>query len=326
RHACAADPRAHHRRAGDLRRHSFRAAAGRAGHLLRRRTGIRAGAGACGGRRRRGRDLHRDPPGPRSSAVRRTQYGAAPADGGAAAAPSRIRPTREELKINGWKLSEFDHPARPQNRRPRGFRANAVHARSRSRHPHDRGRSRHRRENRCTAFERLHISLRTDPRAKVCFTSVFFEAVFIHGLFPYVALLLLAIGETRASIAGLLIATFALGGVFYSLSVPMLISRVREQHLMVAGGTLAATALILIALFLPWMWQIVIYALFGFGFYLLHSCIQVHVTELSQTARGAAASLHSSFFLSWPSGGSGGLWLWFCPRPAPATHFPLRCG
>jgi DHA1 family inner membrane transport protein len=139
-------------------------------------------------------------------------------------------------------------------------------------------------------------SIFADPRAKVCFISVFFEAVFIHGLFPYVALLLLEIGETRASIAGLLIATFAMGGVFYSLSVPVLISRVREQHLMVAGGTLAATGLILIALSFPWMWQIAIYGLFGFGFYLLHSCIQVHVTELSQTARGAAASLHSSFF------------------------------
>src|SRR5262245_42454633 len=102
-----------------------------------------------------------------------------------------------------------------------------------------------------------------DPRAKVCFTSVFFEAVFIHGLFPYVALLLLAIGETRASIAGLLIAAFAMGGVFYSLSGPVLIA---------------------------------LYGMFGFGFYLLHGCIQVHVTELSQTARGAAASLHSSFF------------------------------
>ena len=37
-------------------------------------------------------------------------------------------------------------------------------------------------------------------------------------------------------------------------------------------------------------------AVFGCGFYLLHGCIQVHVTDLSQTARGAAASLHSSSF------------------------------
>jgi predicted MFS family arabinose efflux permease len=135
-----------------------------------------------------------------------------------------------------------------------------------------------------------------DPRAKVCFTSVFFEAVFIHGLFPYVALLLLAIGETRASIAGLLIAAFAVGGVFYSLSVAVLVARVRDNLLMVAGGTIAAAGLVLIALHFPWGWQVAIYGWFGFGFYLLHGGIQVHVTELSQTARGAAASLHSCFF------------------------------
>jgi DHA1 family inner membrane transport protein len=139
-------------------------------------------------------------------------------------------------------------------------------------------------------------SIFADPRAKVCFTSVFFEGIFIHGLFPYVALLLLASGETRASIAGLLIATFAIGGVFYSLSVPVLIAHIRERRLMVVGGALAASALILIALHFPWIWQVAIYATFGFGFYLLHGCIQVHVTELSQTARGAAAALHSSAF------------------------------
>jgi MFS transporter, DHA1 family, inner membrane transport protein len=149
--------------------------------------------------------------------------------------------------------------------------------------------------NRAAVLANFH-SIFADPRAKVCFSSVFFEAISIHGLFPYVALLLLASGETRASIAGLLIATFAIGGVFYSLSVPVLIAHVRERRLMVVGGALAASALVLIALHLPWTWQVAIYAIFGFGFYLLHGCIQVHVTELSQTARGTAAALHSSSF------------------------------
>ena len=135
-----------------------------------------------------------------------------------------------------------------------------------------------------------------DPRAKICFTSVFFEAIFIHGLFPYVALLLLAIGVTSASIAGLLIAAFAVGGVLYSATVPLLLMRVREHHLMLMGGMLAALGLVLIALHVPWIWQIAVYLLFGFGFYLLHASIQLHVTDLSQTARGAAASLHSSSF------------------------------
>jgi predicted MFS family arabinose efflux permease len=141
-------------------------------------------------------------------------------------------------------------------------------------------------------------SIFADPRAKVCFSAVFLEAIFIHGLFAYVAVLLLMIGEPRASVAGLLIAAFSMGGVLYSLSVPVLVARIAEHRLMIIGGTLGAAGLVLVALQFPWMWQVAIYAVFGFGFYLLHGSIQVHVTELSPTARGAAASLHSCFFYS----------------------------
>ena len=65
---------------------------------------------------------------------------------------------------------------------------------------------------------------------------------------------------------------------------------------MLAGGTFAATGLALNAFHFSWHTQIAVFGAFGLGFYLLHSCIQVHVTDLSQTARGAAASLHSSSF------------------------------
>jgi predicted MFS family arabinose efflux permease len=135
-----------------------------------------------------------------------------------------------------------------------------------------------------------------DPRAKVCFGAVFLEAIFIHGLFPYVGLLLREIGETRASIAGFLIACFAIGGIGYSVTVPYLVRAVPERRLMMIGGTLAGGSLALVALHSSWQAQIAIYCVFGLGFYLLHSCIQVHVTDLSHTARGAAASLHSSSF------------------------------
>jgi predicted MFS family arabinose efflux permease len=139
-------------------------------------------------------------------------------------------------------------------------------------------------------------SVFTEPRAKVCFTAVFFEALFIHGLFPYVAILLLAAGEPRASIAGILIASFGVGGVVYSLLVGTLVARIPQPRLMIIGGTLAGVCLALTALHAPWFIQIGIFFIFGFGFYLLHACIQVHVTDLSQTARGTAASLHSCFF------------------------------
>jgi DHA1 family inner membrane transport protein len=139
-------------------------------------------------------------------------------------------------------------------------------------------------------------SVFADPRAKVCFGSVFCEAVFIHGLFPYVAILLLFTGETRASMAGIVIAAFGLGGLIYSLSVPVLVANIRERRLMLIGGGLAASGLLVTALYLPWYVQSAVFCVLGFGFYLLHGSIQVHVTELSQTARGVATSLHSCFF------------------------------
>jgi predicted MFS family arabinose efflux permease len=139
-------------------------------------------------------------------------------------------------------------------------------------------------------------SVLADPRAKVCFGSVFLEGLFIHGVFPYVALLLLATGEARASIAGLVIAGFGLGGVVYSILVSVLVARIAQRWLMIVGGCVAAGMLVLIALNLPWYAQIGVYSMLGFGFYLLHGSIHVHVTELSHTARGAAASLHSSTF------------------------------
>jgi predicted MFS family arabinose efflux permease len=136
----------------------------------------------------------------------------------------------------------------------------------------------------------------SDPRAKVCFGAVFLEAIFIHGLFPYIGLLLRGIGETRASIAGLLIACFAIGGIGYSLTAQHVVGRVSDRKLMLLGGILAGCCLALIALHFSWQAQVAIFTVYGLGFYLMHSCIQVHVTDLSQTARGAAASLHSSSF------------------------------
>lgn len=149
--------------------------------------------------------------------------------------------------------------------------------------------------NRATVIANFRDIL-SDPRAKVCFGAVFLEAIFIHGLFPYVGLLLQAIGETRASIAGLLIACFAVGGIGYSLLVPYLVARIPDRSLMLVGGTLAGSSLALISLHFPWQVQAIVFAVFGCGFYLLHASIQVHVTDLSQTARGAAASMHSSSF------------------------------
>jgi predicted MFS family arabinose efflux permease len=137
-----------------------------------------------------------------------------------------------------------------------------------------------------------------DARAKFCFGSVFFEGIVIHGMFPYVALILLAAGETRSSYAGIVIAGFGLGGILYSLAVPVVVKRLHERQLMLIGAGLAAVAFPLIAANFAWYWLAVVFVLFGIGFYMLHTCIQLHVTELTQTARGTALSLHSCAFFT----------------------------
>src|SRR3954447_9273885 len=135
-----------------------------------------------------------------------------------------------------------------------------------------------------------------NPRAKVCFSAVFVEGIAIFGLFPFVALLLLASGEPRASIAGAVIAGFSLGGVIYAVTVPRLVRHWRPDQLMIGGGMVAAVALTVVGFDFSWPVQLAAFTLLGFGFYTLHGSIQVQATELSTDARGAAMSLHSFFF------------------------------
>ena len=136
----------------------------------------------------------------------------------------------------------------------------------------------------------------SNPLAKYCFGAVFLEAIFLFGVFPYVAVLLRNEGVTNASIAGVVIGGFAVGGIIYTMSVSRLLSHFTERRLMAAGGMTMAFCLIVIALRLPWPVEFANFVLVGFGFYLLHGCIQVYVTELAPAARGSAMAGHSAFF------------------------------
>jgi predicted MFS family arabinose efflux permease len=137
-----------------------------------------------------------------------------------------------------------------------------------------------------------------NPMAKYCFGAVFLEAVFMFGVFPYMATMLRAAGETRASIAGLVIAGFAIGGIVYTQRVSWLLNRIGEKRLMAAGGMLMGICLAVIALRAPWPFEFVNFMVLGFGFYLLHGCLQVYVTELAPAARASATAAHSAFFFT----------------------------
>lgn len=138
----------------------------------------------------------------------------------------------------------------------------------------------------------------SNPRSKICFSAVFVEGVALMGLFPFVAILLVSIGEPRASIAGLILAAIPLGGVVYSLIVGQLVRRFSTSTLMLGGGLLAAAMMLAEALVPPWPVQFFVFLLMGFGFYTLHACILVQMTELAPEARGTATAGHALAYFS----------------------------
>lgn len=135
-----------------------------------------------------------------------------------------------------------------------------------------------------------------NPLAKFCFGAVFLEALFMYGVFPYIATLLHEAGETRASIAGVVIAGFGVGGALYGLFVSKMLPRLGERRMMQAGGAIMGFCLVIIAANLYWPIEFLNFLLLGFGFYMLHAVIQIYASELAPAARGSAMALHSFFF------------------------------
>ena len=135
----------------------------------------------------------------------------------------------------------------------------------------------------------------SNPNA-VCYGVVFIEGCCVLGLFPYLAAFLFELGETSLSIAGIVIAGFAVGGLFYTLTVSRFLPWLGVNGMMVAGASLVGLQLAVIAFGPGWKIQALSLLFMGWGFYMIHGCMQVFASELSVEARATALSLHSFFF------------------------------
>ena len=136
----------------------------------------------------------------------------------------------------------------------------------------------------------------TNPNARICYSAVFIEGCCVLGLFPYIAAFLFDLGETSLSIAGLVIAGFAVGGLFYTLTVSRFLPRLGVKGMMISGAALVGLQLAVVAFGPGWKIQLVSLLFMGWGFYMIHGCLQVFASELSVEARATAMSLHSFFF------------------------------
>jgi predicted MFS family arabinose efflux permease len=149
-----------------------------------------------------------------------------------------------------------------------------------------------------TSLTTLRHGYRTifaNPNA-LCYAAVFIEGCCVLGLFPYLASFLFDLGETSLSIAGIVIAGFAVGGLLYTMTISRFLPRLGVNGMMITGASLVGLQLAAIAFGPGWKIQVSCLLLMGWGFYMIHGCLQVFASELSVEARATALALHSFFF------------------------------
>lgn len=136
--------------------------------------------------------------------------------------------------------------------------------------------------------------------------TVFAEALLVSGAFAFVAVYLQQHHGVGPGLAGTLVAAYAGGGLLYAAVARRAVASLGERGLVGLGG--AALALGFAGLIVsPWTASSTLcIAVVGVGYYMMHTTLQTHATQVSPGERGSAVALFAAaLFL----GGASGVWL-----------------
>ena len=142
-----------------------------------------------------------------------------------------------------------------------------------------------------------------NPKAVLCYSTVFLEGVALFGVLPYVGDILGRDGSGGAAEAGIVIGAMGVGGLVYVMLVALLLRRFTRAQFMAAGGLLMTVGPLALAFGGPWQASAAAFAVTGFGFMLLHNSIQTEAVDLAPGARQSAYSLHALSFFSGQAAG-----------------------
>src|SRR5207245_1202470 len=84
------------------------------------------------------------------------------------------------------------------------------------------------------------------------------------------------------------VAGFRLGGLFSSMTVSRCLPSLGVKGMMIVGASLVGLQLAAVAFGPSWKIQAVSLLIMGWGFYMIHGCLQVFASELSVEARATA--------------------------------------
>jgi len=102
---------------------------------------------------------------------------------------------------------------------------------------------------------------------------------------------------------GAIVTLYGLGGILYSRIAGALLARLGETGLASIGGALMCLYFSMLALAWTWMLAVPACLLGGLGFYMLHTTLQTHATEMVPQARGTAVTLFSAALFMGQSAG-----------------------
>jgi predicted MFS family arabinose efflux permease len=143
-------------------------------------------------------------------------------------------------------------------------------------------------------FAANYAAVLTSPWARLVILAVFIEASVAWGAFAYVgADLHLRFGLSFTAV-GLIVGTFAVGGLIYAGSVQQLVTRLGQPGLAMFGGGAMGVAYLVLALGAAWWLAPIAVTAIGLGFYALHNTLQTNATQMTPQARGTAVAIFSS--------------------------------
>ncbi|RIQ19687.1 MFS transporter [Bordetella avium] len=132
------------------------------------------------------------------------------------------------------------------------------------------------------------------PWARVVLATVFVEGLLVFGALAFVPAYLHTRFDLSLTMAGALVALYAVGGIAYTFVAAAVLRRMGERGLVMAGGLVLCLAFLLYLLGPAWGWSVLASMMAGFGYYFLHATLQTNATQMVPEARGTAVAWFAS--------------------------------
>jgi MFS transporter, YNFM family, putative membrane transport protein len=139
-----------------------------------------------------------------------------------------------------------------------------------------------------------YAAVLSNPFARVVIIAAFIEGALVWGAFAYIGAHLRARFGLSFTLIGLTVGCFGLGGLLFAALVKILVLRLGQTGLAIAGGFLIAAAYVELAVTPVWWLAPVATMAIGLGFYMLHNTMQTNATQMTPQARGTAVAIFSS--------------------------------